>query len=106
MNLENDLGDGRRGFRRERGDPAGWGKLSISGATHQSLAVEQGRSAVAARRPFGEADHVIQLPPQRVDIVLLLLQTRLVVLCQTLKKDLALSLYSPETSFFPLIFLD
>lgn len=70
-----------------------------SSCTHQSLAVQQGCPALAACSPFGKSDHVVQLPHQRVDIFLLLLQIWVVVLSQSLTTNLSMSLHSLSTSY-------
>lgn len=56
------------------------------GGSHQSLAVEECGATVARRGPLGEADHVVELPAQRVDFILLLFQTQLVIFRQSLAK--------------------
>lgn len=73
--------------------------ISKSSGTHQSLAVQQGCPALAACSPFGKSDHVVQLPHQRVDVVLLLLQTWVMVLGQSLTTNLSMSLGSLSTSY-------
>lgn len=75
----------------------GW--ISKSSGTHQPLAVQQGCSALAACSPFGKSDHVVQLPHQRVDIFLLLLQIWVMVLRQSLTTNLSMSLCSLSTSY-------
>lgn len=52
--------------------------------THQFLAVQEGRSTVAGCSPAGEVEDVVQVPAQKVHVVLLLFQSRLVVLRQAL----------------------
>lgn len=48
------------------------------------------------RCPLGEADHVIQLPRQGVDVLLLLLQSQIVVLSQRLRARAVFTETSPE----------
>lgn len=77
--------------------PPDW--IPKSSGTHQSLAVQQGGPALAACSPFGKSDHVVQLPHQRVDVFLLLLQIWVVVLRQSLTTNLSMSLRSLSTSY-------
>lgn len=73
--------------------------ISKSSGTHQSLAVQQGCPALAACSPFGKSDHVVQLPHQSVDIFLLLLQTWVMVLSQSLTTNLSMNWHSLSTSY-------
>lgn len=52
--------------------------------SYQPLAVEQRCPAVAVCGPLGEADHMVQVFSQSVDILLLLFQTQLVIFRQRL----------------------